>query len=86
MRVFYLRNSEQLDDVTSTSVFPGIPSPWHSFLAYDSALVYCSIHKPERVPFILSRAEKREKQIMRFIAHRNPDDNKIMTTRNILFH
>ena len=80
LRVFYLRNSEQLDDVTTTTVFPGIPSPWHSFLAYDAALVYSGIHKPERVPFIMTRLEKKEKSILRFIANRHPDDEKVMTT------
>lgn len=81
LRIFYLRNSEQLDDVTTSTVFPGIPSPWHSFLAYDAALVYCGLYKPERVPFILNRLKEREQGIIRFIGKRNQDDRKILKTR-----
>ena len=83
LRIFYLRNAEQLDDVTTATVYPGFPSPWHSYLAYDAALVYCGIYKPERVPFIMSRLKEREKGIMRFIAFRNPDDSNHMTMKRI---
>ena len=85
LRIFYLRNAEQLDDVTTTTVFPGIPSPWHSFLAYDAALVYCGIHKSERVSFIMARLQEREQGILRFIANRNPDDTHAITVKTKSF-
>lgn len=84
LRIFYLRNSEQLDDVTTDNIYPGIPSPWHSFIAYDAALTYCGIYKPERVAFIMNQLEKRERAIMRFIGHRNPDDKKVVRPARIL--
>ena len=40
LRIFFLRNAEQLDDVTSTTVYPGIPSPWHDLLSWGAAYDY----------------------------------------------
>lgn len=42
LRVFYLRGAEQLEsaDLSSTTIFPGIPSPWHDILAFGAAYDY----------------------------------------------
>lgn len=52
MRVWFKR-APSLFAVTDTTKEPGLPSSYHSILAYKASLPYCALYKPERVPYLL---------------------------------
>lgn len=85
LKIFHLRNAEQFDDVTTSSVYPGFPSPWHSYIAYDAALTYCGLYKQDRVPFIMNRLQDRERAILRFMGMREKDTVKKFGMKPISF-
>ena len=83
LKIFFLRTADTYTSaqVTTGTKEPGFPSPYHEILAYDAALVYCGLYKPERVPFLLSERNRMEKELLDFIAKRNQDDRKVLKTR-----
>ena len=83
LRIFYLRNSEQIDDVTTSATYPGFPSVYHDFLAYMAAVDYAVANNLPNVGLLLSEVQKRERNLLNFMAHRNPDDKKVITTKQI---
>lgn len=82
LRIFYLRNAGQLDNVTDSD-FPGFPSPYHDLVAYMAAYDYAIGHGLSNVNHLGAEVVRKEKELMRFIAMRNTDDEKVMSTQHV---
>lgn len=80
LRIFYLRNAEQLDDVTSTTVYPGIPSPWHDLLAWGTAYDFALANPQANLPkndFLLNYNTRME-EMLDFLSRKDQaEDNQI---------
>ena len=83
LKIFFLRTADVYTaaQVTTGTKEPGFPSPYHDILAYEAAIVYCGLYKKDRVPFLMSELDKRERELMAFIAKRNLDDRKVLKTK-----
>src|SRR3990167_9355000 len=80
LKIFFLRTADVFTaaQVTTGTKEPGFPSPWHDILAYDAALLFCLNYKKDRVGFLLGERDKREKELMDFMAMRDQDERKVM--------
>lgn len=80
LKIFFLRTADVYTSgqVTTGTKEPGFPSPWHEVLAYEAALAYCLNYKKDRVAFLLAERDKREKELMAFIAMRSVDERQIL--------
>ena len=87
LKIFFLRTADVYTSaqVTTGTKEPGFPSPYHEILAYEAALTYCSIYKPERVPFLTAQVNKKEKELLSFISRRGQDDRPVMSMRSTNF-
>lgn len=80
LRIFFLRNAEQLDDVTSTTVYPGIPSPWHDLLTYGAAYDYAiAIGRPTSADRFLREYDRRMEEMLDFISRRDQAEDYNIT-------
>ena len=71
LRIFYLRNAEQLNDVTSTTVFPGIPSPWHDLLAWGAAYDYGVVNNLPNTNSFLQQYNTRMEELLDFLSRKD---------------
>src|SRR3990167_2435245 len=80
LKIFFLRTADVFTaaQVTTGTKEPGFPSPWHDLLAYEAALLFCLNYKKDRVGFLLGERDKREKELMDFMAMRDQDERKVM--------
>ena len=87
LKIFFLRTADVFTSgqVSTGTKEPGFPSPWHEILAYEAALMYCLKFKPERVNFLRSERDTREKELMAFMSMRSMDGRKILTPSEINF-
>lgn len=87
LRMYYLRKADSFTSgqVSTGTKEPGFPSPWHDILAYEAAEMYCLNYKKDRVPYLKSEREKREKELMDFLSIRDQDSRPIMTPKRISF-
>ena len=85
LKIFFLRTSDNYTSaqVTTGTKEPGFPSPWHDILAYSAALLYCLNYKKDRVGFLMTERDKREKELMAFMGMRNQDERPKMTMRKV---
>jgi len=84
LRVKYRRTAD-LFTTSDTTQEPGLPSPYHSILAYSGAIPYCMKYKPERVNMYQQKVSTMEKELMRFFAGRNKDKRVIMKPKRELY-
>lgn len=75
LRVFFLRNAEQLDDVTSTSVYPGIPSPWHDLLAWGAAYDYAVANHLPNFNIFLQQYDIRMEELLDFLSRKDQTED-----------
>lgn len=85
LRIFFLRTADVFTSgqVSTGTKVPGFPSPWHDILAYEAALLYAMNFKKDRVAFLTIERDKRERELMKFMAMRNMDDRKTMKMKTI---
>lgn len=72
-------------DVTTGTKVPGFPSPFHSLIAYMSALPYAQAYKPARVPFLVSEIARKKAELVAFFSKRDKDERHILTAKPIVF-
>lgn len=87
LKIFYLRGADIYTSaqVTTGTKEPGFPSPWHDILAYEAAMDYCALYKPERVNYLSSQLAKKERELLDFVSRRNQDDKKVLRMRGISY-
>lgn len=72
-------------EVTTGTKVPGFPSPFHSLIAYMSALPYAMAYKPARVQFLMSEIARKKAELVAFFSKRNKDERHILTAKPIVF-
>ena len=72
-------------EVTTGTKVPGFASPWHSLVAYMSALPYAMAYKPERVQFIMAEIMRKKKELVAFYSKRDKDERSVMTMKKIRY-
>ena len=87
LRVYSLRTADRFTsaEVTTGTKEPGFPSPWHDIIAYEAAYLYAIVNAPSKAPAIFREMQRKEKELMSFIARRNQDDRPIMTMKPIIY-
>lgn len=70
-------------EVSTGTKVPGFASPFHQVLSYMSAINYCSIYKPGRVPMLMAKIQQIKKDIEEFYGQREEDRVKVMDTKAI---
>ena len=71
--------------VTTGTKEPGFASPWHYILSYMSAIPFCAVYKPERVPVYEREVERMKKELIKHYSRRNKDVRNVMTNKEISY-
>jgi len=86
LRIFFLRGANILANVTATNRQIGFPIPWQDVLAWEAAYIYAIVNLPSKAAFLLNGMQRKEKELMSFIARRNQDDRPIMSMKPIIYY
>ena len=65
-------------EVTTGTKVPGFATPFHSLLAYKSALPYAMAYKPARVQFLMAEIKRKETEMEEFYSRRDKDERHVM--------
>jgi len=84
IRIWYKRTAD-LFAATDTTQVPGLPSTYHSILAYMAAISYCMKYKPERIGLYQRKVDEMRKNLMSFYNKREKDKRKVMTGKKISY-
>lgn len=87
LKIFFLRTADIFTsaEVSTGTKEPGFPSPWHDIIAYESAYNYAIANGLPNANFLKGEVDRKEKELLDFIAGRNQDDKKIIRTKRISF-
>lgn len=85
IRVWFKRTAD-LFTISDTTQEPGLPSPYHSILAYGAALPYCMLYKKDRVPLYQVKVNQMMEDLLKFYNRREKDKRNIMTHKRILYY
>lgn len=80
LKIHFLRGASVFTDMTA-STDPGLPSPWHSAIAWDSAYTYAVANNLPNLNHLKEGREARVKELLAFISRRDQDDKKVMRPR-----
>lgn len=85
LRLYYLRTADifTTGEVTTGTKEPGFPAPWHDIIAYESAYTYALANGLKTAPSLLNEVQRKEKELLQFIAKRNRDTRSVMTMREV---
>lgn len=83
--LYHLRTADRFTsaEVTTGTKEPGFPSPWHDILAYEAAYMFAIAKGLQNANFLKGEVDRKEREMMSFIARRNQDDRPIMTMKPI---
>lgn len=84
LRVWFKRTVD-LFTASDTTQEPGLPSPYHSILAYMTAIPYCMKYHKDRVVLYQNKVTEMKKNLLKFYARREKDVHKVATMRPITF-
>lgn len=78
----YFKRKPDLFTTSDTTQEPGIPSPYHSMLAYMAAIPYCVKFHKDRVPLYQKKVDEMMENLIEHFAHREKTKRaKILTKR-----
>lgn len=72
-------------DITTGTQEPGFASPFHMLLAYETAIDWCAVYKPNRVPALMKLSQEMWKDMEYFYCKRNKEDRNIILPKGINF-
>ncbi len=72
-------------EVATGTKVPGFASPFHSLVAYLSALPYAMAYKPTRIQFLMAEITRKRMELIKFYSKRDKDERKIMSMNGIVF-
>lgn len=70
---------------TADTTEPGLPSPFHVYLAYYAAIPQCMAYKKDRVALYQNKWNEGVRKIIKFYSQRNPDRRDNFTMKSISF-
>lgn len=85
IRVWFKRTAD-LFTTSDTTQEPGLPSPYHSILAYGTAIPYCMKYKKDRVPLYQAKIIEMTDALLKFYSRREKDARKILKPKRILYY
>ena len=87
LKVFFQRTADVFTsaEVTTGTKVPGFPTPYHDVLSYMAAYEYAIARALPTTNSLGSEAQRKEKELLNFMARRNPDERKVMTGARIRF-
>ena len=71
--------------VTTGTKVPGIPSPYHTLIAYMAAIPYCMAYKKDRVALYEKKVDEMTKDMIEFYTRRAKDERPVMTMEQIIY-
>ena len=81
IRVWFKRTAD-LFTTSDTTQEPGLPSPYHSILAYGAAIPFCVKYHKDRVPLYQAKVNEMTKALLDFYGRREKDVRKVATTKS----
>ena len=84
LQVYYKR-SANIFETTDTTKTPGFDVTWHDYIPTYASLVYCELYKPSRVPVLLARLDKIEKDMVILYSQRSRDEVRRINSKQIAF-
>lgn len=84
LRVWFKRTAD-LFTTSDTTQEPGLPSPYHSILAYGAAIPYCAKFKKDRVPLYQAKVNQMTEDLLKFYSRREKDTKKVATMKSVSF-
>lgn len=85
IRVWFKRTAD-LFTTSDTTQEPGLPSPYHSILAYGTAIPYCMKYKKDRVALYQGKVIEMTDALLKFYNRREKDKRNIMTHKRIQYY
>lgn len=85
LKVFFKRTASIFTsaEVTTGTKVPGFASTFHEILSYMSAITYCNVYKPERVPMLMNKVDSLKRDLIKFYGRREQDRRKLLSPSGI---
>ena len=84
IRIWFKRTID-LFTTSDTSQEPGLPSPYHSILAYGAAIPFCVKYHKDRVVLYQNKINEMKKALLKFYGRREKDTRKVGSMKPISF-
>jgi len=87
LRVNFRRTADLFTSaqVTTGTKVPGFASPYHMILAYEAAMAFNLVYKPNRVPSLKALSDKMIEDMVEFHTKREKDEKSVITMSSISF-
>lgn len=84
LKIHFLRGASVFTDMTSSNAI-GLPSPWHSAIAWDTAYTYATANDLPNANRLKLGRDERVRELLKFIGVRAQDDRKVMRGRRVKY-
>lgn len=82
LKIYFQRDAD-LFTTSDTTQEPGLPSSYHSILAYMAAIPYCMKYHKDRVVLYQNKVAEMKENLLKFFGKRHEDDRHIMRIKPI---